>query len=211
MLRSPPAFVRGAVPSTAFLAAVSLASPACNGPDAVVEGGAPPAAKTFDASIHEPPRLTSVPTSVLGVDGQPLRVACVTCHSLRDGGGGPPASAAALMQFHTGLVVQHGALSCGSCHAASPSAAPALRLADGTSLALESALELCAQCHGPQTRDYRRGSHGGMTGYWDLSRGPRQRNHCVDCHDPHAPQFQPSRPVLPPRDRGLRGEEHGHE
>jgi formate-dependent nitrite reductase cytochrome c552 subunit len=68
---------------------------------------------------------------------------------------------------------------------------------------MRDAMQLCAQCHGPQFRDYTHGSHGGMQGHWDLSRGPRLRNHCVDCHDPHTPQFQPSNPVLPPADRLL--------
>ena len=66
---------------------------------------------------------------------------------------------------------------------------------------MREAMQLCAQCHGPQTRDYRRGSHGGMQGYWDLSRGDRVRNHCVDCHDPHAPAFPRFTPLPPPRDR----------
>ena len=59
----------------------------------------------------------------------------------------------------------------------------------------------CAQCHGPQYRDYRHGAHGGMRGHWDLSRGPRERNHCVACHDPHAPAFGQFEPVPGPRDR----------
>ncbi len=39
-----------------------------------------------------------------------------------------------------------------------------------------------------------------MTGYWDLTQGPRSRNHCLACHDPHAPKYQPVMPVFPPRD-----------
>jgi hypothetical protein len=63
------------------------------------------------------------------------------------------------------------------------------------------AMTLCAQCHGPQFRDYQNGSHGGMNGHWDLSRGPRLRNHCVDCHDPHVPQVLPVHPAPGPKDR----------
>jgi hypothetical protein len=62
-------------------------------------------------------------------------------------------------------------------------------------------MDLCGQCHGPQARDYAHGAHGGMTGYWDLSRGPRERNNCIDCHDPHAPAFPKVRPVFAPKDR----------
>lgn len=78
-----------------------------------------------------------------------------------------------------------------------------LHLATGEQVPMLQAIRLCAQCHGTQWRDYQRGAHGGMFGYWDLSRGSRTRNHCVDCHDPHTPKFVGGRPVLPPRDRFL--------
>ena len=38
-----------------------------------------------------------------------------------------------------------------------------------------------------------------MTGHWDLSRGGRTRNHCVSCHDPHAPRYQGGLPSMAPR------------
>ena len=66
---------------------------------------------------------------------------------------------------------------------------------------MREALTLCSQCHGPQRRDYDHGAHGGMTGYWDRSRGGRQRNHCVDCHDPHQPAYVGGLPVPAARDR----------
>jgi hypothetical protein len=40
-----------------------------------------------------------------------------------------------------------------------------------------------------------------MNGHWDLTRGGRTRNTCINCHDPHAPAFPLVMPVLPPRDR----------
>ena len=110
---------------------------------------------------------------------------------------------------HAGLAFAHGPLSCASCHVAGDQRA--LHAADGTRVDLRDAIVLCRQCHGPQTRDYDHGSHGGMTGHWDLSAGDRTRNHCLDCHDPHAPAFLPSRPVLPPRDRGLTRHPGAHE
>jgi len=132
--------------------------------------------------------------------GQPLRVACLTCHSLRR----PtalPSTMSDLREFHQGMSFAHGALSCGSCHVIGDQTS--LHRADGSLVAMTEAIELCRQCHGPQARDYDHGAHGGMNGAWDRSRGPRTRNHCVDCHDPHVPAFQPMHPVLPPRDRGL--------
>ena len=74
-------------------------------------------------------------------------------------------------------------------------------LADGQAVPYTEVMTLCGQCHGPQTRDYAHGAHGGMNGYWDLRKGGRTRNTCINCHDPHAPAFPLVMPVLPPRDR----------
>lgn len=150
-------------------------------------------------TIHHPTTLGVADTSRTDVLGRPIGVSCVTCHgptpdeALVAGLGAPET-------FHTKVEPVHGDLSCNSCHAEDRTR---LRLADGATLELHEVRRLCAQCHGPQHRDYLAGAHGGMTGYWDLRRGPRTRNVCVDCHAPHAPAITPVRPVLPPRDRHL--------
>jgi hypothetical protein len=157
-------------------------------------------APRYSAEIHIPPKLTSIDTGKVDAMGRPIRAECVSCHTTRR----PealPASPADLREFHQGMSFQHGSLTCGSCHTVG--AQDVLRKADGALLPMRDAMQLCAQCHGPQFRDYTHGSHGGMQGHWDLNRGPRLRNHCVDCHDPHTPQYQPSIPVLPPADRNL--------
>jgi mono/diheme cytochrome c family protein len=162
---------------------------------------APPGDKAASVSIHEPERLTSIESGARDGLGRPVRVACASCHGLREQVPGFPRDERELRQFHVGLSVRHGSIGCTSCHAARRGGEPKLHLADGAEVGTAEALRLCAQCHGPKYQDYLHGSHGGMNGYWDLSRGPRLRNHCVDCHDPHVPAYQPSRPVLPPRDR----------
>jgi formate-dependent nitrite reductase cytochrome c552 subunit len=173
----------------------------CNRDLAQDHGAPAPSAPAFPVQIHIPAKLTSVEVARGGA--QSVRVACVTCHSLR-----PvkplPASASELKEFHVGLTLQHGTLGCASCHAP---AAPAerLRLADGREIQMVEALSLCSQCHGTQRRSYDHGAHGGMQGHWDLSRGARERNTCVDCHDPHAPKFVGGSPVHPPRDRFFGG------
>ena len=78
-----------------------------------------------------------------------------------------------------------------------------LRLADGTSVRYEEVSRLCAQCHGSQARDYAHGVHGGMSGYWDTTRGVQTRNQCTHCHAPHAPAYPSMRPTFKPRDRFL--------
>jgi hypothetical protein len=74
-------------------------------------------------------------------------------------------------------------------------------MADSRPVEFTAVMTLCSQCHGPQRRDYDMGLHGGMTGHWDLAKGGRSRNTCINCHDPHAPAFPLVMPVFPPRDR----------
>lgn len=134
------------------------------------------------------------------VDGHEIRVRCDTCHAGKEPNR-KTASGKDLKDFHKGLVFEHGggALSCLACHNADDY--ETLRKPDGTIVPFSRAMELCAQCHGPQYRDYLGGSHGGMTGYWDLQRGKRTRNSCLDCHDVHSPSFKQMIPMPPPKTR----------
>ena len=146
-----------------------------------------------------PPRVKSDRADALG---RPVTVACATCHSLARGEGrfGRPEHVAGepLTVFHQGLTVTHGELACRSCHEGPDYAT--LHLADGRSLPFPEVQTLCRQCHGPQARDYAHGTHGGMNGYWDLSRGPRERHACTVCHDPHAPAYPGMMPARGPVD-----------
>ncbi len=150
--------------------------------------------------VRHPETLGVLDTELRDVRGAPVGMACATCHAA---GARPPIAgrAGAPEDFHAGVRLAHGTLTCNSCH--DPADRTRLRLADGTSLALAEVMQLCGQCHGPQVRDYERGSHGGMTGYWDLSRGPRVRNSCVACHGAHEPSYPKVVPAAPPRDRFL--------
>ena len=158
----------------------------------------PPAKARFAVRIRTPDGPPRVVTAHLDANGRAAEVRCNTCHATR-----PPNPAARsgdeLKDFHQGMKFAHGQLTCVSCHHAEDH--ESLRLADGRKLGFPRVMDLCSQCHGPQARDFAHGAHGGMTGYWDLSRGPRQRNNCIDCHDPHAPAFPKVRPVSAPKDR----------
>lgn len=154
-------------------------------------------APLHSAEVIAPAVLRGLPLSA-GEGGRTVVTPCTTCHDGR--AVRPlPSSAQGIGGPHAGLEVKHGDLLCASCH--DGERRERLRLADGRSIALLDALQLCAQCHGPQKRDFDHGAHGGMRGYWDLRAGPRERNHCVACHDPHAPQFGRFAPVPGPRDR----------
>ena len=160
----------------------------------------------YSTAIHLPTRLQAVDTGETNRLGGAVSIRCETCHALRHDEG-VPRSTGQLQRFHQGLTLEHGNLTCQSCHAVGQP--PQLKLADGTLLATKDAMRLCAQCHGVQYDNYQHGAHGGMNGHWDLSQGPRVRNHCVDCHAPHSPAIQPVQPKPPPRDRFFgNGAEH---
>jgi hypothetical protein len=134
-------------------------------------------------------------------DGTLSAIPCAQCHETRTAPETPP-EARDIEEVHRGMQLDHGGLSCFACHEPTDSYRT-LKLADGTPVAYERVMTLCSQCHGPQRADYDHGAHGGMTGYWDLSRGPRVKNACTVCHDPHSPRFPSMRPTFKPRDRFL--------
>lgn len=154
----------------------------------------------FHVTIRTPDGPPRVDTGVVDAHGNPVTVACSTCHSIR-----PPnfqnKVVADLDEFHGSLAFAHGNLSCLSCHNADDY--DSLKLADGSRIEFTDVMTLCAQCHGPQMRDWEHGAHGGMSGHWDLTRGPRTRNNCVDCHHPHSPQYPKMQPTFKPDDRFL--------
>jgi hypothetical protein len=154
----------------------------------------------FATRIRIPTSAPTVRTGLRDIHGNEIQATCVACHTTRPAN---PANATAgdLDEFHTGLTLRHGTLVCLSCH--NPDDYGALRLASGAKVQFANVMQLCAQCHGPQYRDYQHGAHGGMLGYWDLSRGPRMRNNCVNCHDPHHPAYGRVIPAAPPADRFL--------
>lgn len=161
------------------------------------------ASPQFAVTVNHP---SGPPHIQLGTDpqGRPAKVACSTCHSVRE----PDLNNRLpdqLDEFHQGMQLDHGQLACYACH--NPQDANTLRLADGTSVDFPQVMVLCSQCHGPQATAYAHGAHGGMNGYWDLSRGPQQRNNCIDCHDPHAPRFPKMILNFKPRDRFLNSAE----
>jgi formate-dependent nitrite reductase cytochrome c552 subunit len=182
-----------------LFALVSVVLAGCTGADPAPTTAAPHSGERHPVVVRKPAGSPMIPTGVSDEKGNAISVGCATCHTVK------PANADAkigtpLTQFHQGLVGKHGNLSCASCHTPADGYAT-LRLADGKSVAYSDVMTLCAQCHGPQFRDYQHGAHGGMTGHWDLTRGGRVRNNCIECHDPHAPKYPTVRPARGPNDR----------
>lgn len=118
---------------------------------------------------------------------------CNDCHRLFDS---PPTPGRALLQ-HVGIQLNHGLNNrCFNCH--DERNRERLVLFDGTTLSYEETPRLCAQCHGTVYRDWTRGTHGKTMGSWDASSGRQRRLHCNECHDPHAPAYQPIAPLPGP-------------
>ncbi|MEQ1826745.1 MAG: hypothetical protein ABL921_12400 [Pirellula sp.] len=153
----------------------------------------------FVTKIRRHSTPDGVSTSHADAKGNPITLQCAACHSMRHVNR-ELSQTQELNEFHQKLRFSHGTLTCTSCHNSTENYAT-LRLANGASVAFEDSMDLCAQCHGSQYRDYQHGAHGGMQGYWDLSRGDRIKNHCQHCHDPHVPNFPKFQPVTGPRDR----------
>jgi len=190
-----------------FLVACALAS-ACNNKEFEVGEDVESPTPLFGTKILLPSGLGEVNTSMTNARGEVVGVRCSTCHSMELGGDVPARKAEELKDFHKDMKFNHGTLDCQSCH--NPKDRDTLRLANGDSLAFADTMQLCAQCHGPQMRNYNDGSHGVMNGYWDLSKGPRVRNSCMHCHDVHNPAFPIASPVFAPRDRFLTSEKETH-
>ena len=162
----------------------------------------------FAIEIRRPTGPPTVDVGQLDFHGKPVSIACAACHATRR-----PNLAnklpSDLNEFHTSLELVHGNIACMSCH--NQNDYDSLKLADGSRVEFQNVMTLCAQCHGQQAREFDLGIHGGMTGYWDLSRGGQQKNNCVDCHHPHKPAFPKMKPTFKPKDRFLDNSEHHDE
>lgn len=167
-----------------------------------------PGEKQHRVIIRKPDMMPMVDSGKLDRNGKPVMVRCNNCHDTQKTNM-KTEDASTLVDFHQHMSFRHNSLKCVSCH--NPDDHETLRLADTTVVSFSNVIQLCAQCHGPQYRDYKNGSHGGMNGYWDLSRGGRTRNNCVDCHDPHHPAYPRVMPVFPPKTRaGTKGSSSNH-
>ncbi|TWU46913.1 hypothetical protein [Rubripirellula reticaptiva] len=163
--------------------------------------------KCFEVEIRRPGGPPRVELAGADPQGRAGSVACSTCHSVRK----PNVdnrTAATLDEFHQGLQFNHGTIACYSCHHSQNT--DSLRMADGTQIDFADVMTLCSQCHSKQAESFAHGAHGGMNGFWDLSRGPQTKNNCIDCHDPHAPAFPKMIVDFKPRDRFNEPVVHDH-
>lgn len=208
------------VPYSLFTVAVVALGCASEGSSSVARANDAPdwtPAETENAlhptHIISPPSTGTLKTEAIEVSGEPVGIACETCHGSANGTSDSIAQRAAnerkdgsARTMHAEVVLSHGNLECASCHKAdSPNR---LHIAAGESFSLHESMRLCSQCHGLIRTAYNNGAHGGMRGYWDLQRGPRERNDCIACHNPHSPAHPQVIPVAGPKDKNVYREVH---
>ncbi|MBF0343431.1 MAG: hypothetical protein HQL06_04285 [Nitrospirae bacterium] len=121
---------------------------------------------------------------------------CTTCHA-----GLKPDKTRRELYFHTEISLKHAAKQrwCLDCHDSENR--DRLRLANGDHVTFEESYMLCGQCHGNVFREWKKGIHGKRTGLWNSDKpGDKVYLLCVNCHNPHSPQFKPIKPLpLPVR------------
>ncbi len=101
---------------------------------------------------------------------------------------------------HPDIVMGHGSHgrnnNCFNCH--NETNLVVLQSRDGKQLTFSESPQLCGSCHGPTYRDWEAGAHGRTSGYWDRSLGAINRKQCVNCHNPHSPDFPGRKPAPGP-------------
>ena len=103
---------------------------------------------------------------------------------------------------HKDIVMGHGSHgrnnNCFNCH--NETNLLTLQSRDGRQLTFSDSPQLCGSCHGPTYRDWEAGAHGRTSGYWNrsLPESVVDRKQCVNCHNPHMPDFPGRKPAPGP-------------
>lgn len=118
---------------------------------------------------------------------------CSNCHnrSLDDL---ESSESGSVQRAHWNIVVEHADESfmrCTTCH--SPEKLDVLHTVAGDPVDFDHSYRVCAQCHSDVAEDWAGGAHGKRVGGW---MPPRVVNSCVDCHNPHQPQWDTRWPAL---------------
>lgn len=165
----------------------------------------PPASLETDAAVLRTLKaVPSAPSAIEGPGQTPFFVAqrthqiaqypCATCHqqALPE----PDRERISQQWSHVNIQLAHGqttGMDCQTCHDYTD--LQQLRLSNGSAVGFDQSYQVCQQCHFQQVRDWAGGAHGKRLGGW---RGQRIIKNCADCHDPHAPAFEPRLPVFGP-------------
>ena len=174
----------------------------CRGSDPAPE---PPVSLETDVAVLRALKaVPSMPSALENPSGAPFFVAqrthqiaqypCATCHqqALQE----PERERISQRWSHVNIQLAHGqtaGMDCQTCHDYADMRQ--LRLHNGSAVDFDQSYLVCQQCHFQQVRDWAGGAHGKRLAGW---RGQRVIKNCADCHDPHAPAFEPRFPVQGP-------------
>ncbi len=101
------------------------------------------------------------------------------------------------LRCHTRVLESHdklgsGSEACWACHDSTNM--EMLRLLDETRLSLANSPQLCGQCHQKRYAAWQEGTHGVLAWKEGEPGIPgAEKPKCIDCHNPHQPQMEPSR------------------
>jgi hypothetical protein len=163
----------------------------------------PACGQRFDLSkraLADPPPASSA----VVVEDHPALVStypCSGCHRDRK----PDPTPRKLTEYHTQKNgFDHGTKQdwCYRCHSIDDM--DKLHTTLGAPVAFSDPQDLCGSCHGDKLIDWKAGLHGLNRGSWN---GPKLRQSCTFCHNPHKPAFEPMKPERPPDVFAKRGRE----
>ena len=113
---------------------------------------------------------------------------CQNCHSLFKSLPETDRRLGEKLNQHTDIVLNHGMNDrCFNCHDIDNR--NKLVLNGGKTIGYDNVEILCSKCHGPTYRDWQKGIHGRVDGYWNKSKGTPIHRKCTECHNPHSPAF----------------------
>lgn len=185
------------VPVALVLFALGLAAEPFPFQSPVVEATPVPAWATDPTPIRQP---LAAPVFTQAV----YTYRCDDCHKII----ASPAETTRTLTQHREIELQHGINTrCFNCH--HPTNRDAFVDDYGDEIPWNQPQRMCAKCHGPVYRDWQHGSHGRLNGYWDVAQGEQIRRRCIECHDPHQPQFPALAPAPGPRTLRMGPQEYG--
>lgn len=137
--------------------------------------------------------IESQPFQTLARTSHITQYPCSSCHiePLADLQADPGLTAP---KAHWDIEIAHAdesIMTCTTCH--SPDEMDTLHTLSGNSVSFDHSYQVCAQCHSGIAEDWVGGAHGKRVGGWTP---PRVVNNCVDCHNPHQPQWETRWPAV---------------
>jgi hypothetical protein len=92
---------------------------------------------------------------------------------------------------HWAITLKHApdaVMNCKTCHLEND--LNQLRTLNNQPVSIDHAYQVCGQCHSKQLQDWAGGAHGKRSTGWGAARVAKS---CVECHNPHDPNFEHSR------------------